>query len=112
MDWIDKLDELKARLGVSSDAALARVLEVTPQYLSDVRRGGKPPSPLLKFKVLDKLAYSWTEDTVLDLLPDELRIMVKQKLRSVQSSGRAERAEADATKSEKRRDGAKQDKAK
>ena len=86
MDWIEKLDELKQKLDFPSDAALARALGVTPQYLSDVRRGGKPPSPLLKFRVLDKLAYAWTEAAALDLLPDEVRALVKDKLRLVQGA--------------------------
>lgn len=87
MDWIEKLDELKLKLELGSDAGLARALEVTPQYLSDVRRGGKPPSPLLKFRVLDKLLQSWTESAALDLLPDEVRELVKDRLRN--SHGKA-----------------------
>jgi transcriptional regulator with XRE-family HTH domain len=84
MNWIEKLDEVKQKLGYPSDAALARALGVTRQYLSDVRRGGKPPSPLLKFRILDKLAYAWTEGTALDLLSDDVREAVKAKLREFQ----------------------------
>jgi transcriptional regulator with XRE-family HTH domain len=88
MDWVEKFDELKKKLGLSSDAALARALGVTPQYLSDVRKGGKPASPLLKFRVLDKLAHTWTEAAALDLLPDEVRALVREKLRVFKSGSK------------------------
>ena len=85
--WVERIDALKQQLGLTSDAALARRLGVTPQYLSDVRKGGKPASPLLKFRILDLSAYVWTEDTVLDLLPEELKDAVAAKLHAIQARG-------------------------
>ena len=86
MNWLEMLDQMKESLGLRSDAAMARRLGVTPQYLSDVRRGAKQPSAMLKFRILDKMDFAWTDDTVLELLPEELRDLVEAKVQAARGA--------------------------
>ena len=92
LNWVELLEELKQKLGVRSDAALARHLGFTPQFVSDVRRGGKPASPLLKYRVLDLLLPQWTASAALSLLDQEVRVLVLERLRDAKPAGAVPRA--------------------
>jgi hypothetical protein len=73
-----RLEAIKQRRGLSSDKALAHLLGFTAQYLSDVRRGGKPPSQRFKFMVLDQDERLWTRERLLLLLEEGVASLVLQ----------------------------------
>lgn len=76
--WIDRLDELKHRLQLRTEAQLAAELGVSAVVLAQARMG-KQPLPLKgKVRLLDRLGYEMTRDIVLELLPEEVRNQIKE----------------------------------
>lgn len=70
------LDNLKERMELPSDSALAEHLGVSRQMLSAVRSGKNVPLKML-VRVLDKAGYAVTRDGVLSLLPGETAAALK-----------------------------------
>ena len=70
------LDDLKVRMDLPSDAALAEHLKVSRQMLSAVRAGKRVPLEMLG-KVLDKGGYAVTRDGLLSLMPQKMATAIK-----------------------------------
>ena len=69
-DFINQsLDDLKARMSLPSDSALAEHLEVSKQMLSQVRAGTARAPARMITKLLDRAGYAITRDALLSLLP-------------------------------------------
>jgi len=75
------LDDLKRRMDLPSDAALAEFLQVKPQMVSQMRSGTAPfPRKMLPKvlpKVVDKAAYALTRDGLLSLLPRPMAVSLR-----------------------------------
>lgn len=59
--------------------ALADRLGVKKQQLSQIKNGLAPCPAMLKYKILDMKGYTMTRETLLDLLPDELAAVIREK---------------------------------
>lgn len=70
LDFINHaLDDLKERMQLQSDAALAEHLGVSRQMLGQVRSGETRVPPAMLARVIDKAGYALTRDAILSLLP-------------------------------------------
>ena len=77
-DFVNRaLDDLKARMSLQSDSALAEHLEVSKQMLSQVRAGTARAPARMIAKLLDRAGYAITRDSLLSLLPKETAATVK-----------------------------------
>lgn len=77
--WVERIDQLKERVGHSSDMQLAADLLISRQFLSDIRSGKSPIPVGLKFKIADRLGYEMTRDALLELLPDQVANAIRKK---------------------------------
>lgn len=72
MNWVEKLNQLKEQRQYT-DTELAAQLGISKTFLADLRAGRRPFPPGVRFSILDMLGFDMTRDTLLMLLPDELR---------------------------------------
>lgn len=77
-DWPAKLKELAVSRHTSI-RGLAEQLGVSQQYLNDVVKGSKPPSPWLKFRFYGLTTWSGTIEEITSLLPDDLAKAIREK---------------------------------
>lgn len=77
MDWQKAINQLAEDRKISI-RQLAADLGVSQQFLNDVARGSKPASPMLKLKVLDRLGYDLTRDTLLLIFPDDIAQAIRE----------------------------------
>ncbi len=78
MNWPEIIEKLLEERQLSL-RGLAASLDLSHVYLSAVRKGTQPASPMLKFKLLDMLGYDMTRDVLLKLLPDEVANSIHKK---------------------------------
>lgn len=69
--WINRLNQVRERLGFTSERQLATFLGCSHQYLSNVRKG-LPISPLTRLKLLDALGLELTREALIEVLPEEV----------------------------------------
>lgn len=77
MDWGEKIKEIAEKRGMSV-RQLAAEMNVNYSYLNDVVRGKSPPSNIVKAKIIDRLAFEVTIESIMQLLPDEVAESVKK----------------------------------
>lgn len=100
MDWPEKINELAAERRCSI-RQLAADLGVSQQFLSEVVRGVKPASPMLKIKVLDRFGYDLTRDILIDIFPND----IAEQIRKVDIERGIKRAEHKAMKNDGKEEG-------
>lgn len=74
--WLTRLDELKERLGISSDVVLATSIGISPAMLAHVRAGRRPLPLLARIRLLDRLNYGRSRDILLEAVPSEARALL------------------------------------
>lgn len=77
--WNKALDDLRERMGLESDAELARFLTMSRQMIHQIRAGDRKPPAKVIFMILDKAGYAVTRDMLLALLPDEIAEGLKER---------------------------------
>lgn len=70
--------------------AFAKELGVSSSYLHDVIKKERPPSPLLKAKILDREVFEWGVDELIEILPEEVSKFIMEKKRTMQTIRRRE----------------------
>jgi hypothetical protein len=74
--WIERMDELKASLELT-DVALGRLLDISGVMIGHVRAGRSALPVLSKVKLLDRLGFAFTRESLLLLLAPEVREAVR-----------------------------------
>lgn len=80
MDWIKTLEEIRTKRGWSI-RQLAGDLGVSQAYLNDIMRGIRKPSALQKARILDRYGYHFTNEIIIEILPDDAAEVVKEALK-------------------------------
>lgn len=75
--WLSRLDQVKARAALTTDKQLANHLGISPQFLSNVKKG-IPFSPQLKVRIMDRLGYQLGRDALLMLLPSDVANLIRE----------------------------------
>ena len=96
MDWTSAFRQL-ADDRHTSMRELAVQLGISQQFLSDVVRGAKPPSPWLKFRYYGLAGWKGSIEQITSLLPDDLA----EAVRAADQKGLEKLAEAARKKAEK-----------
>ncbi len=76
MDWQKIIRELAQKRGMSL-RQLAIEMEIGNVYLSEVARGAKPASPMLKLKLLTATGQPLGRDELISLLPDDVAAQIR-----------------------------------
>lgn len=69
--WIERIDEMKRRMDLNSDAQTAKMLGISQQALSQIRCGDVEMGPLTKLTLMDKLGFTSLRDALLEVLPEK-----------------------------------------
>lgn len=78
--WIKRIDTLKERFELTSDAQAARLLGISQQALSQIRQGQTEMGPLTKLALLDRLGFTSLRDGLLEVLPTKKKAAVKKAM--------------------------------
>lgn len=76
--FAERLKDLQEARGIN-DSQTAKLLGISRQFLSSVKQGERPMPPMVKFKILDFLGYTWTRENLLRILPDDIATALKAK---------------------------------
>lgn len=67
--WIARIDAMKTEFELTSDAQAAKLLGISQQALSQIRKGQIEMGPLTKLALLNKLGAMSLRDALLEVLP-------------------------------------------
>lgn len=80
MNWADALNQLAASKELSL-RKLAPLLGFRHVYVSEVARGIKPASPLLRVRILAALGHQFCRDDLMLVLPDDVADEIRRLTR-------------------------------
>ena len=78
MNWEDAIRELLQSKNMSL-RQLATEFGMGNVYLSEVARGSKPASPMLKLKIITALGHPLGREEIILLLPDDVAAEIRKR---------------------------------
>jgi len=76
MYWAQSLETLRAKRGWT-DTELGKAVRINPSRLLQCMTGRRVPSPAARIRILVGLGFPITRDRLLSVLPDEIRVAVR-----------------------------------
>lgn len=81
--WIARIDAMKTEFELTSEAQAAKLLGISQQALSQIRKGQIEMGPLTKLALLNKLGAMSLRDALLEVLPAKKKAAAKKSLNRI-----------------------------
>lgn len=77
--WNKRIDELKKKLGLSSDTQIASLFGISRQALQQIRTGKKNPSVTTKLLIMHNMGATDIKEVMLEVLPEsKLHLVISE----------------------------------